>query len=240
MDSFPGSGIWSGGGTMYTVPMAHCRLLIFDMDGTLVDSFPGIMRALNLALADFGMAPVDLEWVRRHVGRGASRLIASASGGRVEPAELHRIFRRHYDQVIVDESRPFDGVEHALEVLGRTHVLALASNKPDVWIHRVLRGLGWEDVFAGVMGPESAGAHKPDPAMILRILEETGMGKDETMLVGDMPIDVLTGKAAGIPVLGVLQGAASSVELSEAGAADILESVRDLPAWLSRREGLCP
>ena len=226
--------------TLYTGAMANCRLLIFDMDGTLVDSFPGILRALNLALGDLKMMPVDLEWVRRHVGHGASRLIASASGGRVEPGELHDLFRRHYGRVIVAESRPFPGVGDVLERLQASHVLALASNKPDAWIHEVLRGLGWDHFFGSVMGPEAAGAHKPDGAMIERILEETRIERDEAILIGDMPVDAMTGKAAGIPVLGVLSGAASASELSEAGCVAILRSVAELPEWLRLRGGCCP
>ena len=226
--------------SLYTMLMVDCRLLIFDMDGTLLDTFPGIMRTLNLALAELEMPAVDLGWVKKHVGRGASRLIADASGGRVDAAELHRAFRHYYSRVIVEESRPFPGVEESLEKLAQHHELALASNKPDFWIHEVLRGLGWEGRFASVMGPQSAGAHKPDPSMIDRILEETGIRRDESILIGDMPVDAETGRAAGIPALGVLTGATSAQELLDAGCIETLDGVPDLPAWLERKRGVCP
>ncbi len=222
---------------LYTIPMVDYRLLIFDMDGTLVDSFQGILRALNMALAELDMPPVDLLWVRKHVGRGAARLIASASGGRVEAQDLFSAFRRSYGEVIVEESRPFPGVEETLEKLGTDFELALASNKPDFWIHEVLRGLGWDHRFQSVMGPESAGAHKPNPAMIDRILEETGARRIESILIGDMPVDAETGSNADIAVLGVLTGAASAEELIDAGCIETIGGVPDLPAWLERRSG---
>jgi len=219
--------------------MADYEVLVFDLDGTLVDSFPGILSALNLALSDFQMPPVDLGWVRKHVGRGASRLIASASGGRVEPSELHHVFRKHYGNVVVEGSRPFPGVEAALDELAAQYALAIASNKPDVWVHQIIDALGWEARFSCVLGPDEAGRHKPDPAMITRILEKTTCTNAEALLIGDMPVDVETGRNAGVSVVGVLTGAATARELMEAGCCETLRGVPDLPGWLKKRTGGC-
>jgi len=216
--------------------MKNYDLLIFDMDGTLIDSFPGILTALNRALEELHLPGVDLQWVRRHVGRGASKLIASASGGRIEPEDLHRVFRRHYGEAIVEQSRPFPGVEDTLKNLGKDHRLGLASNKPDRWIFEVLEDLEWKELFCSIMGPEAAGAHKPHPEMIDKILRECAIPKERSILIGDMPIDAETGKNAGIPVLGVSCGAAEPEELLDAGCIEVLSSVVELPTWLIEGE----
>lgn len=217
--------------------MVGYRLLIFDLDGTLLDSFPGVLRALNLALEELGMSPVGLPWIRRHIGRGATRLMKDASGGKVDPELLLKTFRQIYSELILSESRPFPGVTDTLETLRRTYVLALASNKPDFWIHKIVRNLGWEEIFSSIFGPQAAGAHKPDPSMIHLILKECRMKEEQSLLIGDMSVDGETGTAARISVLGVTTGAAEASELIASGCFDTIGTVSELPAWLEIKGG---
>jgi phosphoglycolate phosphatase len=208
------------------------QLLVFDLDGTLVDSFPGIRLGLNRALADVGLPVRDLTWVRRHVGRGAARLVAAAADGRCDEEELMRLFRHHYGEVVAEATPPYPGVDETLERLAHDHTLAVASNKPLHWVVELVDHLGWAPQMAAVVGPETSGAHKPDPAMIRAILETTGIGADQTLLIGDMPVDAETGANAGIPVLGVATGSCSVAELLEAGCVDVVFGVPEIPDWL--------
>jgi len=208
------------------------RLIVFDLDGTLVDSFPGIRVGLNLALSDLGLRHRDLAWVRRHVGRGASRLIAAAAGEDGDHDALMAAFRLHYSEVLTDTTPPYPGVGGALATLAADHILAIASNKPLSWVERLVDHLGWRGLMASVVGPETTGSHKPDPAMIEAILEQTGCTIGEALLVGDMPVDAETGGNADIPVLGVATGSCPADDLLAAGCVDVISGVPALPRWL--------
>ena len=208
------------------------KAIIFDLDGTLVDSFPGIRAGLNLALSDLGLPHRDLAWVRRHVGRGASRLIDAAASDGGDNDALTAAFRHHYGEALTDTTQPYPGVDGALIALAANHTLAIASNKPLRWVERLVDHLGWRGLMAAVVGPETTGAHKPDPAMIEAILEQTGRSTGESLLVGDMPVDAETGGNADIPVLGVATGSCSAKDLRAAGCIDVISGVPALPRWL--------
>ncbi len=226
----------------YPLPMGRRPgVILLDMDGTLVDSFPGITEALNIALEDEGMSPVDLPWVREHVGRGARALVEDAArrGGAPERAgALLEAFRSAYGELFLHRSPPFPGVEATLRELGQGHRLAVISNKPLDWTLRLVEHLGWGDLFAAVEGPESAGARKPDPAMVHAVLGPLGLSPWEALVVGDMEVDVETGLAAGTPVVGVSCGARPAEALLGAGAVAVLPDLTALPSWLEdgRRE----
>ncbi len=219
------------------------RAILLDMDGTLVDSFPGITEALNRALEREGLPPVDPEWVRQHVGRGSPALVADAArrGGAPERAEaLLEGFREAYGAIFLASSPPFPGVEEVLRELARDHLLAVISNKPLDWTLRLVEHLGWGELFSAVEGPESAGARKPDPAMVRAVLDPRGIGPGEALVVGDMEVDVETGRAAGVPVVGVACGARSPEVLLAAGATVVLPDVAALPGWLRDGRGGVP
>jgi phosphoglycolate phosphatase len=215
--------------------MMRTRLIVFDLDGTLVDSFPGIQAGLNLALSDLGLPHRNLAWVRRHVGRGASRLIAAAAGKDGIHDTLMAAFRHHYSEVLTDATQPYPGVDEALAVLAVDHTLAIASNKPLHWVEELVNHLGWRWLMASVVGPETTGTHKPHPAMIGAILEKTGHSVAESLLVGDMPVDAETGDNAGMPVVGVATGSCLASDLRAAGCVDVISGVSELPRWLETR-----
>lgn len=210
-------------------------LILLDLDGTLVDSFPAITRALNQALGALNAPPVDMEWVRRHVGRGARALVTDAAAhadGALDIEQLLSAFRRAYEKLHLSETPPLPGVDDALHRLASRSSLALVSNKPVQWSRDLLRHLDWERLFVAVEGPETAGARKPDPAMVRRVLEAAGVAPDRSLLVGDMEVDVETARAAGVPLVAVSSGARSPEELRRAGATVVLPGLAHLPAWL--------
>ena len=212
--------------------MGPFPLVIFDLDGTLVDSLPGVVLGLNAALADFALPPIDLDWVHRNVGLGARRLVGAAAGDEVSVDELLADFRLRYREVLLENSPPLPGVEEALCQLALNHTLAIASNKPLTWVDDLVAHFGWVELMAAVVGPETVNAFKPDPKMFEHILRVTGYSPAEALFVGDMPVDAETGCNAGIMTVGVTTGAASGEELLEAGCTAVLDSVVDLERWI--------
>jgi len=209
------------------------QALIFDLDGTLVDSFPGIMLGLNRALEELELPPRDLAWVRCHVGHGAQRLVADAASDDVAPQRLLEGFRHHYGEVLCEHTHAYPGVSATLQALVTDHQLAVASNKPRQWVRRLVDHLGWSNLLQAVVGPEDANAHKPDPAMIRIVLEQLGCRREDALLVGDMPVDVATGRAAGIPTVGVTTGSTPAHTLAELGCIAVIAGVHELESWLA-------
>ena len=214
--------------------MRQPALIIFDLDGTLVDSLPGIRVGLNRAFEDLGLPSRDLTWVRAHVGFGAHRLIAAAAED-VDQERLMTCFRRRYGEVLIELTHSYPGVDETLVYLARNHDLAVASNKPIEWVDALVDHLGWRELLVAVIGPETAGARKPDPAMIEAIVTRTGHTASEALLVGDMPVDADTGARAGIPVVGVATGSYPVDALRAAGCIDVISGVPALPDWLESR-----
>ncbi len=211
--------------------MHRYPLLIFDLDGTLIDSFPAIELGLNLALAEFDLAPIDLEWIHRNVGRGAKKLVGAVQSNGIPPEKILNRFKQRFHEVHLENSPPFDGVNETLHRLAENHTLAIASNKPLVWVEELLGHHGWTALMTVIAGPETVDAHKPDPKMLRHILEATGYSSTDALFVGDMPVDAETGYNAGISVIGVTTGAASREDLLAAGCTEVLESVTDLARW---------
>ncbi len=213
--------------------MRRYPLIIFDLDGTLIDSLPGIVLGMNATLADFDIDPIDLDWVRRNVGHGVRPLLAAAAGSSVKTDELLVRFRRRYREVLLENSPPLPGVDATLRNLAHNHTLAIASNKPLAWVDDLVDHFGWRGLMAVVAGPELVDSHKPEPQMLEYILRETGFQAPDALFVGDMQVDGETGVNAGITTVGVTTGAASGEELLEAGCSVVLESVVDLECWIT-------
>jgi phosphoglycolate phosphatase len=209
--------------------------LIFDLDGTLVDSFAGIQLGLNRALQELGRPRRDLGWVRRHVGWGARHLVQAAAVEGLDPEILLERFRHHYGEVLTGHTPPYPGVDCALRELAAGHTLAIASNKPEPWLVRLVEHLGWSRLMAAVVGPESVAAPKPAAAMVELVLQRTGCPRQGTLLVGDMPVDVETGRNAGVAVLAVASGLTPAAELERLGCIAVLAGVAELPGWLANK-----
>jgi phosphoglycolate phosphatase len=186
------------------------RLVVFDLDGTLVDSVRDLATAVNAALhrAAPGTPPLPLADVRAFVGEGARLLVERSlkrAGVRRSADEVLPFFLESYRSCLLDSTRLYPGVEEALDRLrGRT--LAVLTNKPGDLSRRILEGLGVADRFARIWGPEEARARKPDAAGLRRLVRELEAGLEETVMVGDSPVDVRTGRAAGVRTVGLTYG----------------------------------
>ena len=177
------------------------RGLVFDLDGTLVDSYSAITSSLNRAREAFSLPRLRQEEVRRHVGRGLESLVAELLGeSRAE--EGVRIFREHYAKVFADQTFLLPGVEEILRVLHRRgYRMAVASNKPARFGKAILEALGVMRYLDDVQGPDRTGRTKPHPAMIHLCLAAMDLPPEDAIYVGDMALDVESAARAGLPVL---------------------------------------
>jgi phosphoglycolate phosphatase len=212
--------------------------LLFDLDGTLADSFAAIAHALNQALREAHLPEHDLDWVRHHVGRGAVELLRDAVGARRDDTTRRSVgvrFRAVYEEIFLAETPALPGVSEVLAlVAGRTAgKVAVISNKYEAFSRALLEHWGVAQFVAVVVGPDTYGVTKPDPAAVLPVLRDFGVAPAEALLVGDMEVDAATGRAVGMPVLGVRGEATTPEVLLAAGMVDVIASVRDLHAWLA-------
>lgn len=206
----------------------HFRYAIFDLDGTLVDSYSAIHESLNAVLLAFSRPAISLERCRRMVGHGLEVLIAGAVG-RENVAEGVHIFRERYRVVGPERTSLLHGADEVTAELRLRGVpLAIASNKPTVFSRQLLDALGLLDRFVEITGPDLGFAAKPAPGMVLRLLEDLGAPAAECLFVGDMPVDVETARAAGLKVAVLPTGSSTREELEQTRPDYLLTKLADV------------
>ena len=212
----------------------RARGAVFDLDGTLVDSYSPIAESLNAARSAYGLAPLPVDVVRRSVGRGLEELITRWVGAdRIEDGV--RRFRECYARVYARGTVALPGVPETLEMLDASGLaMAVASNKPARFSTAILDSLGLLGRFRAVHGPDTVGSTKPDPTMIRRCLSDMELDSSRVVYVGDMPLDVESARRADLSVILVAGGSASIEELRATGE-PVLERLSQLPGALSDR-----
>jgi len=192
-----------------TPPLSGVKLIVLDLDGTLVDAFQDITNAVNHMLVNTGREPLPLETVKRNVGSGMRELVARILGTRDDSiinASLPLLVE-YYKSHTHDNARIYDGVIPTIKWL-RSHGIktAVASNKPDVLTQEILAALGLAPLFDVIHGESGKFPRKPDPAILRHIMSEMGSDLDETVAVGDTEVDIAFARAAGIRIVSVTYG----------------------------------
>lgn len=176
----------------------HATPLLFDLDGTLVDSLPDLATALDLLRAENGLPPLTREAVRAAVGDGARKLVERCLPAGVFREEQLQRFLVLYGQHLVEETRPYDGIPALLQALrDRGTPLGVVTNKPVALSRALLEGLGLAPFFTVVLGGDSGPTKKPDPWMIHAALAATGGTPKTALVIGDHHTDLRAGQAAG-------------------------------------------
>ena len=175
-------------------------LVVFDLDGTLVDSSVDLANAVNALLRDLGVAPVPVSDVTAMVGEGAAVLVRRALAARgldpETPDALDR-FLAHYDPHLLDNTRPYPGMVETLQELSGRVRLAVLTNKPARATELMLAGLELRQYFFEAIGGDTRWGRKPAPAGLLHLCESAGVGPGSTLLVGDSAVDLATARNAG-------------------------------------------
>jgi phosphoglycolate phosphatase len=211
------------------------RTIVFDLDGTLVDTAPDLISTLNLVLAGEGLPAVAYDDARRMIGGGARRMIERALiavGRNVPGVELDRMFRiftDHYSEHVADRSRPFPHLERVLQRLAAEGCrLAVCTNKLEWLSLRLLDTLNLNRYFAAICGPDTFGIQKPDPQMLRLTIRCAGGEVQRAIMVGDSMTDVRTARAANVPVIAVDFGY-SEVAPETLNADRLISSFSELP-----------
>lgn len=213
--------------------------IVFDLDGTLVDTAPDLVDTLNLIFAREGLPPMPYESARNLIGGGVRGMIArgiAAEGTAVAPAKLEQLFVdfiAHYSEHIADRSRPFPGLTDALDLLasGGSH-FAVCTNKLERLSVKLLRQLKLAGRFAAICGQDTFGMQKPDPEVLRRTVAAAGGNLVHAIMVGDSLTDIRTARAAGVPVIAVDFGY-SDRPVSELGPDRIISHFAQLPSAIA-------
>lgn len=185
----------------------HFQTLIFDLDGTLIDSASDVVDSVHFALREMGAPLVRYEEIKKAIGPGRDTFFKTIfpDGGKKASNRFITIFRDYYWEHCLDQTVLYPGIAQVLSSI-KNQKLAVASNKPRMFIEKILVGLGIWDRFHYVVGPEDVKAAKPDPEMIEKILKLCDGLPEETLLIGDTDKDMMAGQAAGVRVCGVRYG----------------------------------
>jgi phosphoglycolate phosphatase len=184
--------------------------IVFDLDGTLIDTAPDLIYTLNLTLTQEGLPEVPYATARNLIGGGAQVMIQralEAEGRDATPAEMERLysaFIAHYSEHIADRSRPFPELEATLDGLAADgHKLAVCTNKLEWLSLRLLQALNLTQRFAAICGPDTFGASKPDPEIFWQTVRRAGGEPTRAIMIGDSKTDIHTARAARVPVIAV-------------------------------------
>lgn len=220
------------------IPAKQIKLLVFDLDGTLIDSRQDLVNSVNAALRFLDRPELPSEVIASLVGDGAPVLVRRALGDPVDESLIARgleYFILYYREHKLDTTKLYDGIPEALRSLqgsnGISRRMAVLSNKPVRPAQGIVEALGLSPFFSIVYGGNSFDTKKPDPLGIQTILAETGTKPEETLMIGDSAVDILTGRNAGTWTCGVTYGFAPHT-LCEAPPDAIVESPQELAQLL--------
>lgn len=186
------------------------RAVLFDLDGTLIDSLEDIAASVTYTRAALGLGPLPLEVVRRSIGDGLPKLLERTLPTGADPIASAARFRCHYGAHCLERTYAYEGIPELLVALERAGcAMAVCTNKPAAFSARILEGLGLAHHFGAVIGGDSLPVKKPDPDVLREALRRLGADPSNgAVMVGDGPADVRAAKAFGIPAIAVTFGIA--------------------------------
>ena len=205
-------------------------LIVYDFDGTLVDTLFDIADAVNLSLNELGLRTLSRETIRKYVGKGVERLMAQSINGYADLSRAVELFRKHYSENLMNHTRFYPSGREILDHF-RDKKQAICSNKPKDFVRRILQSLESLDPFDAILGGDSVKSKKPDPEGMLHLLDRFQCAPEMAVLVGDGPVDIETGKRAGVYTCVVNYGLGDPKEIASVGpdcSIDHLSELKDL------------
>ncbi len=208
--------------------MKSIGLLIFDLDGTLVNTLEDIAASVNYTLGRLGRQPLSLDTVRQYVGDGIEALMMRSLGGQTERlSDAVTIYKEHHRQNLVVRSSLYPFVRETLEHF-KAIPMAVISNKTMEFVSPLLDRLGINGYFRMIIGADFGLPLKPAPDSVQRLMAEFGVPREQTLIVGDGTTDVRAGRAAGVITCSVTYGFRSESELRQAGPEYVIRELADL------------
>jgi phosphoglycolate phosphatase len=205
------------------------RAVLFDLDGTLVDSYTALTEAVNHARRTHGLHELSSVRIREFVGDGVERLLQRAFEKPEIPRTVIDAFESRYDEICCEESKVLADVDATLDKLHELGVaMAVCTNKPTFFSKKILDFLGLSHYFAAIVGPDLAGARKPDRQHLDHTLQSVNCTREEALFVGDMPIDVRAARNSGMDVAVVATGSSTREQLAASEPDHFLERFGDL------------
>lgn len=207
------------------------KALIFDLDGTLLDTLGDLHSCVNFALKKFGFLERSLEEVRKFVGNGLKSLVRRSLPDGAEEETVEEVLtalKAHYISHAYDKTIPYDGIMPFLEECQKSgYSMAIVSNKADPMV-QLLRQVYFDDLIPVAVGETEEIARKPAPDMVNTALERLGVGRGDAVYIGDSEVDILTAHNAQLPCLSVSWGFRSESELLAAGATSVSHTPEEL------------
>ncbi|OCG01388.1 phosphoglycolate phosphatase [Gilliamella sp. wkB112] len=211
------------------------QALAFDLDGTLVDSVPGLALAIQLMLADLKLPTVTNEQVKNWVGNGLDVMLERVfTAIKVEQSpqllvDAKNLFNKHYDKVIDAETKLFPNVKETLKILHENHYpLALVTNKPAQFLPTLLTSLGIKDYFSLVLGGGDVIKLKPHPAPLYQVLATFGLFNDQLLFVGDSKNDISAAKNANCPTVALSYGYNYGISIATSEPDFLFDDFKDI------------
>jgi phosphoglycolate phosphatase len=207
------------------------RAVLFDLDGTLVDSYTALAESVNFARREHGLHELSAARIRGFVGDGLETMLQRAFETEQVPRTARAAFENRYDEICCAESKVLADVAETIAALHALGVaMAVCTNKPTSFSRKILDFLDLSPFFRAIVGPDLAGARKPDARHVLHTLESTECTASEALFVGDMPIDVHAARNSGVAVAVVATGSSSAEALRAAQPDHYLDRFSDLLA----------
>ncbi|MBN2267873.1 MAG: HAD family hydrolase [Acholeplasmataceae bacterium] len=217
--------------------MKKLKGIIFDMDGTILNTIEDIADSINYALNIFNYPTHNIDTVKKALGNGGRNLVDQlVPKGLTEDqiSEVFHLYQSYYNEHSAIKTRPYEGIiELLIELKHRGYILAVVSNKFQHLVSDLNQGM-FKGLFDDAMGERKGIPIKPAPDMIYHILDELNLRKDEVIFIGDSEVDIETAKNADLKVIGVTWGFRNREELIHAGAKDLIDRPEELILWLER------
>ena len=209
--------------------------VIFDLDGTLLNTLEDLADSTNYALAEFGLPKRTIEEVRSFVGNGVDLLMKRAVGGTLtseKEAECLALFKQHYSQNMNHKTKPYDGILELINILlSNNYHIAIVSNKFDLAV-KELNNTYFEGLFPVAIGASDTVAKKPEPDSVFEAIKQLGTSRENAIYVGDSDVDVMTAKNSGLPFVGVTWGFRDEAFLRKMGAESLIHEPKQLLDFL--------
>lgn len=219
------------------------KLLIFDFDGTLIDSVPDLAQAVNDTLTVLGKSTYPVDTIRNWVGNGSRLLVERALVGDIEVVEgqlsqdeadqAEQVFFDTYAKISGQNTVAYPNVDAGLKQLKQAgFTLALVTNKPIRFVPKILKSFGWQDIFSEVLGGDSLPVKKPDPEPLHHVCKALGFSADEAIMIGDSKNDILAGQNANIDTLGLSYGYNYGQDIRELNPTEAFDDFQSLVDWV--------